>query len=108
MTFFVLAFSVVSLVFYYVSKPEIDPLANPLAVKQNEAPLNEQFNRIHLGGPVNQPPALRQPQASFLAPAGALGLVRAGGFKSQVGEGSGGQGDCDGAGGGDAALSGCQ
>lgn len=53
--FFVLAFTVVTIVFSFISKSEVDPSANPWAVKQNEAPLNDRLSDIHLGGAVNQP-----------------------------------------------------
>ena len=53
--FFVLAFSVVSLVFSYIRYGSPEPNANPWAVKQNAPPLNERLNRIHRGGEVNQP-----------------------------------------------------
>ena len=53
--FFVLAFTTVTIVFGFISHSEVDPNANPFAVKQNEAPLNERLNRIHRGGAVDQP-----------------------------------------------------
>lgn len=53
--FFVLAFATVTIIFSFVSQSEVDPNANPWAVKQNEAPLNERLNRIQRGGEVNQP-----------------------------------------------------
>jgi hypothetical protein len=53
--FFVLAFVTVSIVFHFVSQPEVDPRANPMAVKRNSEPLNDRLNRIHRGGEVDQP-----------------------------------------------------
>jgi hypothetical protein len=54
--FFALAFTTVTIVFSFVSKSEPDANANPMAVKVNEAPLNERLNDIHLGSKeVNQP-----------------------------------------------------
>jgi hypothetical protein len=44
--FFALAFTTVSIVFYFVSKSEVDPNANPMAVKDNEAPLDDKLDRI--------------------------------------------------------------
>jgi len=53
--FFVLAFTTVTIVFAFVSHTEVDPNANPFAVKQNEAPLNDRIGRIQRGGTVDQP-----------------------------------------------------
>jgi hypothetical protein len=44
--FFVLAFGTVTIVFNYVSKSIVEPFANPEAVKDNSAPLNERLGRI--------------------------------------------------------------
>ena len=53
--FFVLAFGVVSIIFYFLSGSVVEPEANPLAVEQNNRPLNQRLGDIHLDGPVNQP-----------------------------------------------------
>jgi hypothetical protein len=53
--FFVLAFSVVTVIFRYIHLGSDDPNANPMAVERNSKPLNERLEQIHLGGPVDQP-----------------------------------------------------
>lgn len=53
--FFALAFTVVTIVFAFVAPSVAEPDAYPLAVKENEQPLNERLNDIRLDGPVNQP-----------------------------------------------------
>jgi hypothetical protein len=45
--FFALAFTTVTIVFYFTKKSEVDPSANPFAVKENSAPLNDRLARIH-------------------------------------------------------------
>jgi hypothetical protein len=44
--FFALAFTTVTIVFYFTKKSEVDPNANPWAVKENSERLNERLNRI--------------------------------------------------------------
>ena len=45
--FFALAFTTVTIVFYFTKKTEVDPNANPFAVNENAAPLNKRLERIH-------------------------------------------------------------
>jgi hypothetical protein len=55
--FFLLAFGSVTIIFSFVSKSVDDPKANPQAVQENSAPLNDRMSRIHRtsGGPTDQP-----------------------------------------------------
>jgi hypothetical protein len=45
--FFALAFTTVTIVFYFVSKSQDDPQANPMAVKDNSEPLDVKLGHIH-------------------------------------------------------------
>ena len=47
--FFVIAFAVVSAIFYFIAYPKPNPKANPLAVERNDVPLNDRLERIDRG-----------------------------------------------------------
>lgn len=53
--FFVLAFGVTTILFYYLAPGRADPSEHPLAVERNSVPLNERLSRIRRGGEVDQP-----------------------------------------------------
>jgi hypothetical protein len=55
--FFLLAFGSVTIIFSFISKSVDDPKANPQAVQENSAPLNDRMSGIHRtsGGPTDQP-----------------------------------------------------
>jgi hypothetical protein len=47
--FFVLAFGTVTIVFSFIAYPKPNPNANPLAARENAAPLNDRMKRIYRG-----------------------------------------------------------
>jgi hypothetical protein len=53
--FFVLAFSTVTVIFYFIAPTKADPRAHPGAVQRNKPPLNERLGRYGRGKEVDQP-----------------------------------------------------